>query len=154
MLSQVQTIPSLCTHNATRIQTRAAQGQLGGETDLQPLPKLTAPGMSKPKSDDSEEPAPLAFSTGAPESEPDDGDDGVAVDAGSYPTVELQRQNMSFTYEYIHNCKRHKGSVLVITMQVSNSHLDDDGNDDAKTQLPEPVMKRSIAIRSLRNTPG
>lgn len=78
-------------NNATRIQTRAAQGQLGGETDLQPLPKLTAPGMSKPKSDDSEEPAPLAFSTGAPESEPEPDDDGngLVVDAGSYPAVEL-----------------------------------------------------------------
>lgn len=86
---------------------------MGGETDLQPLPKLTAPGMSKPKSDDSEEPAPLAFSTGAPESEPDDGDNGVVVDAGSYPTVEL----------------------------------DDDGNDDAKTQLPElGLAVTSIAV--------
>jgi len=47
--------------------------------------------MSKPKSDDSEEPAPLAFSTGAPESEPEDDDNGVVVDAGSYPAVELQR---------------------------------------------------------------
>jgi hypothetical protein len=89
-ITSFQTIPSLCTHNATRIQTRAAQGQLGGETDLQPLPKLTAPGISKPKSDDSEEPAPLAFSTGAPESEPDDDDNGLVVD-GSYPAVELQR---------------------------------------------------------------
>jgi len=45
--------------------------------------------MSKPKSDDSEEPAPLALSTGAPESEPGDDDNGLVVDAGSYPAVEL-----------------------------------------------------------------
>ena len=34
-----------------------------------------------------------------------------------------------------------KGSVLVITMQVLDSHLDDDGDDDVNTQLPEPAMK-------------
>ena len=33
-----------------------------------------------------------------------------------------------------------KGSVLVITMQVLDSHLDDSA-DDANTQLPEPAMK-------------
>jgi hypothetical protein len=46
--------------------------------------------MSGLNSDGSEEPAPLAFSTGDLESEPDDDDNGVAVEAGLYPTVELQ----------------------------------------------------------------
>lgn len=34
-----------------------------------------------------------------------------------------------------------KGSMLVITMQVLDSHLDD-GADDGNTQVPEPAMKR------------
>jgi hypothetical protein len=77
-------------HTECRIQTRAAQDQWSGLIDLQPLSMSTAPGMSGLNSDGSEEPAPLAFSTGDLESEPDDDDNGVAVEAGLYPTVELQ----------------------------------------------------------------
>jgi len=67
----------------------AAQAQWGGLIDLQALSMSTAPGMSGLNSDGSEEPAPLAFRTGDPESEPDDDANGVAVEAGLYPTVEL-----------------------------------------------------------------
>lgn len=69
----------MCAQNA-RIQARAAQWD--GEIDLQPLPTLTAPGMSGPNSKGSEEPDPLEFSTGDPESEPGGVDNGLAVDAG------------------------------------------------------------------------
>lgn len=83
-----QTIP---LHTKCRIQSRAAHNQWGGLIDLQASPVSAAPGMSGPNSDGSEKPDPLAFSTGDPESEPDDDGNGVAVAAGLYPTVELQR---------------------------------------------------------------
>lgn len=99
-------------------EKKAVQDQQEGEIERQPLPVLAAPGMSDPKSDDPEEPEPLAFSTDDPESEPDvvtglvDGVVGV-VDAGLYPAVELDGEDM----------------------------------DDAKTQLPElGLALTSIAV--------
>lgn len=110
----------MCTQNAS-IQTTAAHGQRDRDIGLQPLPVLAAPGMTDPNSDDSEEPDPLAFSTGDPDSEPDavvtglpDNDDDGVVEAGAglYPTVEL-----------------------------------DDDDEDAKTQLPElGLALTSIAV--------
>lgn len=82
---------SFYVHTKCRIQSRAAHNQWGGLIDLQASPVSAAPGMSGPNSDGSEKPDPLAFSTGDPESEPDDDGNGVAVAAGLYPTVELQR---------------------------------------------------------------